>query len=168
MKNEEKIIYSGSLDKIPNKTRKKHGIGEFSHKKFDSLTKYISLLKDDMVGEWIIDTENDGSAEHPKHLPFVNYSDTVKSFIRDVHLFVQNNKEYDLYNYQRKLDMCGIDWNVNNMCAVDVSQKDEHLVLALIVAAVRAERFCDGALLTFFEHGSIEKWLKRLSKIDEK
>ena len=38
--------------------------------------------------------------------------------------------------------------------------------MALIMAAVRAERFCDGALKEFFENGSIEKWLLRLKELD--
>jgi len=49
---------------------------------------------------------------------------------------------------------------------VDVTEFDEKSVLALIMGAVRAERFCDGALLAFFEDGCILKWLKRLKDID--
>ncbi|MFQ8599328.1 MAG: DUF6508 domain-containing protein [Oscillospiraceae bacterium] len=37
-------------------------------------------------------------------------------------------------------------------------------VMALIMA-VRAERFCDGALLGFFKDGSIRKWLERLKEV---
>ena len=54
------------------------------------------------------------------------------------------------------------------MSTVDVSKMDGQGVMALIMAAVRAERFCDGALKEFFENGSIEKWLLRLKEIDEK
>lgn len=39
--------------------------------------------------------------------------------------------------------------------------------MALLLGAVRAERFCDGALLGFFEDGSIRRWLVRLREIDE-
>ena len=52
------------------------------------------------------------------------------------------------------------------MSAADVSDKDAQCVLALILGAVRAERFCDGALMGFFKDGSIEKWLTRLLEID--
>jgi hypothetical protein len=34
------------------------------------------------------------------------------------------------------------------------------------MGAIRAERFCDGALLGFFKDGYILKWLKRLKDID--
>lgn len=53
------------------------------------------------------------------------------------------------------------------MINADVSGLDERCVMALIMGAVRAERFCDGALLNFFNNGSIRKWLERLKKIDE-
>lgn len=46
-------------------------------KKYSALTKYINLLKNDIVGEWNCDKENDGSSERPMHLPFVIYSITV-------------------------------------------------------------------------------------------
>ena len=39
--------------------------------------------------------------------------------------------------------------------------------MALIIGAIRAERFCNGALLGFFKDGSITKWLSRLKEIDE-
>lgn len=39
-------------------------------------------------------------------------------------------------------------------------------VMALLMGAVRAERFCDGALKEFVENGSITKWLERLIERD--
>ncbi len=36
-----------------------------------------------------------------------------------------------------------------------------------IVGAIRAERFCDGALLGFLENGCVVKWLERLKQIDD-
>jgi ADP-ribosyl-[dinitrogen reductase] hydrolase len=35
------------------------------------------------------------------------------------------------------------------------------------MGAIRAVRFCDGALLEFCKDGSIIKWLGRLKEIDE-
>jgi len=48
----------------------------------------------------------------------------------------------------------------------DVSDLNAQCVLALIMGAVRAERFCDGALLDFFKSGCILKWLERLNSIE--
>ena len=35
-----------------------------------------------------------------------------------------------------------------------------------LLGAVRAERFCDGALKEFVENGSVKRWLERLVEID--
>jgi hypothetical protein len=50
---------------------------------------------------------------------------------------------------------------------VNTDALDEQCILALIMAAIRAERFCDGALFGFFSDGYILKWLKRLKEIDD-
>ncbi|MBQ7614370.1 MAG: hypothetical protein IJU77_04950 [Butyrivibrio sp.] len=52
------------------------------------------------------------------------------------------------------------------MEAADVSKLDTQAVLALLLGAIRAERFCDGALLGLLESGAILRWLKRLQEID--
>lgn len=52
------------------------------------------------------------------------------------------------------------------MYGADVSELDGQAVMALLLGAVRAERFCDGALLDFFGGGSMRRWLLRLKEID--
>lgn len=54
------------------------------------------------------------------------------------------------------------------MPGADVSELDGQAVMALLLRAVRAERFCDEALLGFFEDGSVKRWLLRLREIDDK
>ncbi len=135
--------------------------------KFDNLTKYLSQLSDDSFGTWIIDRENDGSPEHPIQMPFVNYSELVLNFIDDVMRVVDQEHEMQLTHYGKILESNGIEWGSKSMSAADVSKADVICVLALLVGAIRAERFCDGALLGFFKDGSIRKWLERLKEIDE-
>ena len=135
--------------------------------KFEILTKYIQQMKDDKFGDWIIDRENDGTPERPIHLPFVNYSEGVESFLRDVSQFMEDNKDFDLYRYREILEDNGIEWDSVSMSEADVSSLNAQCVMALIMGAIRAERFCDGALLEFFQDGSILKWLERLKEIDE-
>ena len=53
-----------------------------------------------------------------------------------------------------------------SMKNADVSNLNAQCVLALIMGAVRAERFCDGALLDSFKSGCILKWLERLNNIE--
>lgn len=53
------------------------------------------------------------------------------------------------------------------MQKADIANASGQLVMALIVGAIRAERFCDGALLGFLENGCVVKWLERLKQIDD-
>ena len=133
--------------------------------KFAELTKYLSLLEDDNFGTWIIDRENDGTLEHPIQIPFVNYSEMVHRFIDDVYDFSDNNKDFELNRYGEILERNGLEWGSKSMSEADVSSLDAQCVMALIMGAVRAERFCDGALLGFFKDGSIRRWLERLKEV---
>ncbi len=135
--------------------------------KFDILTKYISMIQSDSIGEWIIDRENDGTLERPIQMPFVDYSEIVRNFINDVYTFEESNNDMELTRYGDILKDNGIEWDTESMKNADVSILNVQCVLALIMGAVRAERFCDGALLDFFKSGYILKWLKKLKDIDE-
>lgn len=137
-------------------------------RKFESLTKYLSQLSNDNIGTWIIDSENDGTPEHPIQMPFVNYSRLVHNFVEDVYAFMEANENFELNRYGDILQENGLEWSDKSMSEADVSDKDARCVMALIMGAVRAERFCDGALLGFFKDGSIRKWLARIQEIDEK
>ena len=136
-------------------------------KKFGDLTKYIPQLKDDSVGKWVIDRENDGTPDHPKQMPFVNYSEMVHHFIKDVYDFEEKNKDFELTRYGEILEKNGLEWGSKSMSEADVSSLDGQCIMALIRGAVRAERFCDGALLGLFKNGSIKKWLEKLKEIDD-
>ena len=136
-------------------------------KKFGDLTKYIPQLKDDSVGNWVIDRENDGTPDHPKQMPFVNYSEMVHHFIKDVYDFEEKNKDFELTRYGEILEKNGLEWGSKSMSEADVSSLDGQCIMALIMGAVRAERFCDGALLVLFKNGSIKKWLEKLKEIDD-
>ena len=49
---------------------------------FEELVGLIDKIKDDSIGEWIVDKENDGTIEHPIQMPFVIYSRIVCLFNR--------------------------------------------------------------------------------------
>ena len=72
----------------------------------------------------------------------------------------------ELSHYGEILNKHGIKWNSSAMEAADISVLDGQVVMALLVGAVRADRFCEGALLDFLNDGSIKKWLMRLQEID--
>ena len=135
--------------------------------KFENLIKYLPLLENDNIGTWSIDRKNDGTPEHPIQMPFVNYSEMVHRFIDDVYNFSDNNKDFELTRYGEILERNGLEWGSKSMREADVSSLDAQCIMALIMGAVRAERFCDGALLRFFREGCIRNWLERLKEIDE-
>lgn len=135
--------------------------------KYDVLTKYISMIQSDSFGKGVIDRENDGTPEHPTQMPFVDYSELVGNFIDDVYIFEEQNKDMALTRYGDILKDNGIEWSTESMKNADVQNLNAQCVMALIMGAVRAERFCDGALLDFFDSGIVLKWLKQLKAIDE-
>ena len=136
-------------------------------KKYSVLTKYINLLKNDIVGEWSCDKENDGSSERPMHLPFVIYSITVDKLTDDIYKFAKESDEIVLSKYADILNANGIKWGYDSMMKADASELDAQCILALLIASLRAERFCDGALLEFIKNGAVIRWLKRLQELDE-
>ena len=91
----------------------------------------------------------------------------IHRFIEDVYDFEEKNKDFELTRYGEILEKNGLEWSSKSMSEADVSSLDSQCVMALIMGAVRAERFCDGALLGFFKDGSIKKWLERLKEIND-
>ncbi|WP_341276216.1 DUF6508 domain-containing protein [Bacillus pumilus] len=133
---------------------------------FKMLTKYIPMLQEDHIGEWVIDQENDGTVEHPIQMPFVKYSETVRHLIEDVYNFAEQHQELELTRYREILKENGIEGGPNDMENVDISSLNAQCVLALIMGVVRAERFCDGTIFNSFKSGAILKWLERLKNLD--
>lgn len=136
-------------------------------KTYTELTDMLDKIQQDEFGEWTVDHENDGTPEHPIQMPYVEYSNKVRDFEKAVFRFVENHPEYKLNCYGDILEKNGIEWEDKSMDAADVSDMDGQGVMALVLGAVRAERFCDGALLGFFKRGSMRRWLERLKEIDD-
>lgn len=136
-------------------------------KKYSALKKYINLLKNDNAGEWICDKENDGSSERPIHVPFVSYSIAVNNLADDIYKFAKEINEIVPSKYAEILQANGIEWGYDSMMKADASELDAQCILALLIASLRAERFCDGALLGFIKNGAVIRWLKRLQELDE-
>ena len=136
-------------------------------KKYSALTKYINLLKNDNAGEWICDKENDGSSERPIHVPFVSYSIAVNNLADDIYKFAKESDEIVPSKYAEIIQANGIEGGYDSMMKADASELDAQCILALLIASLRAERFCDGALLEFIKNGAVIRWLKRLQELDE-
>ena len=134
---------------------------------YKSLTDFLLMLEEDKIGDWAIDRVNGGTPEHPIQMPFVNYSRLIREVEDAIYDFEQNHPEYELNSYSNILKTNGIEWGMDSMSDKDVSELDGKCVMAMLMGAVRAERFCDGALLGFFKKGCIKKWLERLKEIDK-
>ena len=96
-----------------------------------------------------------------------NPYDIITKVNEDVHAFVDDNKDLELYNYSDILRKHKIEYNDEAVMAVDYQSMDGQVVAALIVTVVRAERIYEGTINQFIQNGYILKWLKRLKQIDE-
>lgn len=134
---------------------------------YKGLTDYLPRIKDIEFGKWYPEKQTgDGSLERPFQMPFVVYDDVVKGLIGEVCRFVERHPEYGLNRYHQILEKHNIRCKLQEMANADVSMMDGQGVMTLILAAIRAERFCDGALLTYLKKGCIKKWLGRLEELD--
>ena len=102
--------------------------------------------------------------EHPIQFPYVIYSDKINDFEADVYKFIDAHPEMELTQYGKIIEDNGID--MGKVKQADVSDLVAVCVCAMIVANIRAERFCDGAILSSCEDGIFKRWLARLKEID--
>lgn len=134
---------------------------------FESLTNHLPAIENaEGFGNWVVDRESKGTMDDPIEMPYVNYGTTVADVEQAIYDFVDEHPEYELTHYRDILERNGLEWGGQAMSGADVSELDGQAVMALLLGAVRAERFCDGALLGFFGDGSMRRWLLRLKEID--
>lgn len=130
------------------------------------LTEILEKIQQDNIDEWGVGRENDRILDRSIQMPFVAYPDFVSDFEEAVYRFEENHPEFELNCYGNLLEKKGIEWEFESMDTADVSKMDGQTVMALLMGAVRAERFCDGALHKFFKRGCIQRWLERLKEIE--
>ena len=133
---------------------------------YESLTRLIPGLIEE-YGTLIVDNESKGTMDDPIHMPFVNYSPAVIELMKAVYAFKAEHPDFELTKYEEILISNGLEWSRRSMSEADVSDADGKFVMALLMGAIRAERFSEGTLLGFCEDGSVLHWLKRLQEIDD-
>lgn len=131
--------------------------------KFDKLIGLLEPLETDSVGEWIIDKEHKGTED----FPYPKYTEVVNELIDAVYKFEDENPEYELTKYGELLKGRGLEWGQRSMENADVSNMDAQGIMALLMGMVRAERFCDGAIMGMIKSGAVKKWLMRLQELKE-
>lgn len=134
---------------------------------YEILTGLIEPLKNDAIGDWIIDADSKGTIDDPITAPFVSYSNLVVELIMKVYEFSDMHPEYELTKYRDVLSRYGLDWKSESMRNADVSSLDGQAVMALLMSVIRMDKFCEGAILGFLKDGYVLKWLKRLKELDE-
>lgn len=137
-------------------------------RRFEKITGVIPVLEgEEGHGEWIVDTEHRGTPDDPVHMPFVGYGRAGEMLIEAVHECVEDlGEEMDVHDYMGVLESYGLHGE-DDIQAVDASACDAKCTLAMILAIVRQDRFCEGLLLHYLESGKMLEWMKRLAELDE-
>ena len=132
-------------------------------KQYERLTKYIFDLKNDRNGD-MVQAKKEGNT---LIMPHVEFTETVNAFTDEVYRFVEETSIFGRESYGEILEKNGLEWSFGSMQEAIMDQLDGQCIVALIIVAIRAERFCDGAFLRFLDNGSIVKWLERLQELDK-
>ena len=134
---------------------------------YNSIISFLPRLNRTAHGETYPKHQaDDGRIKEPYMMPFYSYADVIREFEDAVYAFEEEHPEFQLNHYSDVLLLNGIHWEINSILKADVSQMCGQTVMALILGAIRAERFCPGALNRFFELGCIQRWLQRLAELD--
>ncbi|MDD6695913.1 MAG: DUF6508 domain-containing protein [Firmicutes bacterium] len=136
---------------------------------YKRITEFILKIEDGSYGKWMPEFQTgDGTLENPYQMPYVEYRREIADLEQVIYQFVDEHPEYGLNNYMDILQCYQIEWGVDSMSEADISHMDGRGIMALLVGAIRAERFSEGTLLNFLQRGCIQKWLKRLEELDQK
>lgn len=146
----EKILRDFSADSHADETKASEAEEDGM---FAPLTKYIPAAGEQIHGKFL-------------GIGCVAYDKPVTGFMDAVSKFEEQHPEMALWDYGGILTRAGIGFDSGQMEKADVSNMDGETAVALIFAAVSAEKFSDGALEEFWNSGSIKKWLERLKEID--
>jgi len=77
---------------------------------YEHLTLFLPMFDKETYGEWNVDKENDGSAEHPFQMPFVNYSAFVEKLHEAIYEFQDEHPDFKLNRYYEILEKHNIKW----------------------------------------------------------
>lgn len=133
--------------------------------RFKNLIALIEPLETDSYGEWFVDREHKGTEDDPIQFPYPIYTEVVDKLIDAIYEIEKKYPEYELKRYGEILEEHSIKWGEREMESVDVSDMDLQGVLALLMGMVRAERFCDGAIMGMLRSGAVLRWLQRIEEI---
>lgn len=96
----------------------------------------------------------------PGNLPYVKYSQTVEDFIREVELFVYDQPQLNLENYQLILSQAQVDVET----VTELSNLSLQVLLAALVRIIKREEFSEGYILRFLQNRLIVDILVELAQ----
>lgn len=144
---------------LAQKRRKSAGHG----RAFQKITRYLDDLDRLGVGTWAITArKKDEDAEIE-----ASYSAAGQSFMRTIEDFKAAHPELKLDDFRDILWESHITWSAKSMSEAEVGNLDSRTIMALLVAAVEAEKSYGGSLTEFMRNGSVRRWLIRLKKLDD-
>ena len=88
----------------------------------------------------------------------------VDRFVDVFYLWLNSHPGMRLDYYRDILAEYGL--STDTLDRADMAVCDARCILAMIFAAIRAERFSEGFLMMLFTDGSMLAWLKRLEELD--
>ena len=133
---------------------------------FEELTKYVPVFREGGFGKFVSNRTGDGTPERPFSFPYVAYSSSVTDYLHDLYAFCDSHPEFEHTAYRRTLEENGLEWGMDSMSGADAGRLDAKCVIALLIGAVRADRFSEGTLLELLEDGSVLRWLERLKELE--
>jgi len=129
--------------------------------RFRLLTKYVSRLTALLpLDKSNIPTDSQDEISQRIDKLYISFE---KEFLE----FVTSYSDSDLSNYREILKNNNITPESNEIREADINILGSKAVLALITCAYRIDHFSGGAILKFYEDGSILRWLNRLMEIDQ-
>lgn len=87
--------------------------------------------------------------------------------MRTIEDFKAAHPELKLDDFRVILWESHITWSAKSMSEAEVGNLDSRTIMALLVAAVEAEKSYGGSLTEFMRNGSVRRWLIRLKKLDD-
>lgn len=125
--------------------------------KYERITKYAGELAEN-PGKWTEPVMQSGTLRLGEFVP----SEKMRSFVEDFYAdYWDEVQEYDAI-----LKEAGIDPILTSTADFDMDSLDARTVLALIMKAIRADRFCEGVLGEAAKSGYLDECLNRLNEID--
>ena len=128
---------------------------------YEQITSYLGKLT---PGHWKYpEKQGDGSKENPYIAGWIDYDETTEEFISKMYEVVPNGGK-DYGEVLREINQkYGDDYY-----KVDISKLNGDMILYMMFAVIRGERFCEGIISKYIEKGTMDKWLTRLKELDEK